>query len=112
MIELILKSYFNILFLVGASCFALFSLGTYFIFKFNKRDAKARLKSVAADEASTSADDMIAIAGDDLFATQLDLARAFIESGKKQFAKKILQNILMDGSPLQKQEAKLLLGQC
>lgn len=63
------------------------------------------------DDTSMTEADMAAIAGDDLFATQLDLARAFIESGKKQFAKKILENILEAGNPDQRQEAKSLLGQ-
>ena len=116
MIELLLKSYFSTLFLIGMVCFFILSIGMYLIFRFNKREQVLARKIIVpnmgvVEEATTSEADMAAIAGDDLFATQLDLARAFIESGKNQFAKKILENILESGSPDQRQEAKLLLGQ-
>jgi FimV-like protein len=118
MIELILKSYFSTLFLIAVACFFILSIGIYLIFKFNKREKALARKVIVpnmnvVDEAATATSeaDIAAIAGDDLFATQLDLARAFIESGKKQFAKKILENILESGSADQRQEARLLLGQ-
>lgn len=112
MIELIARSYFNILFAVGASCFSILFLGVYFILRKNLREARSlALLERAALSDDVDASDINMIAGDDLFSTQLDLARAFIESGKEQFARKILQNILEDGSDRQQQEARMLLGQ-
>jgi FimV-like protein len=53
--------------------------------------------------------DIRAIAGEDVIATQLDLARAYIEIGKKQLARKILDHTLKQGTLLQQQEARRLL---
>ena len=49
-----------------------------------------------------------AIAGEDIFATQLDLARAYIEAGRIELAKKIILFVLEKGSAIQMQEAKIL----
>jgi FimV-like protein len=57
-----------------------------------------------------SSHDINAIAGDDVIATQLDLARAYIETGRKQLAKKILIYVLTQGTVNQQQEAQRLLG--
>lgn len=53
--------------------------------------------------------DMNAIAGEDVMATQLDLAKAYIEMNQKDAAKKILKQTIKRGSLLQKQEARQLL---
>jgi FimV-like protein len=53
--------------------------------------------------------DMQAIAGDDLIATQLDLAKAYIEMDQKELARPILQEALKQGSATQQQEAQQLL---
>ena len=105
MIELIIKSYFSILLGIGASCLSLLFLGLYLIIK------KSTRPSASSIQDSHITQDIEAIAGDDLFSTQLDLARAFIESDKKQFAKKILESIMEDGNPSQQQEARVLIGQ-
>lgn len=107
MMELIVKSYFSILFAVCASCLSILLLGIYLILRKNVREVRRNFAKIepAVDE------DIHAIAGDDLFSTQLDLARAFIESGKDQFAKKILESIVADGNLEQQEQAKLLLGE-
>lgn len=53
--------------------------------------------------------DIRAIAGDDVITTQLDLARAYIEIGKKKLAKKILDHVMAHGNVNQKQAAQHLM---
>lgn len=53
-------------------------------------------------------EDIQAIAGDDEIATQLDLARAYIEMDQKALAKDILQHVAQHGNVLQQQVAKKL----
>ncbi|MCD6038873.1 MAG: hypothetical protein K0S27_273 [Gammaproteobacteria bacterium] len=53
--------------------------------------------------------DIKAIAGDDRMTTQLDLARAYIEIGKKKLAKKILDHVTQYGNLNQQQVAKQLM---
>src|SRR5260221_14687912 len=53
--------------------------------------------------------DIRAIAGDDVLTTQLDLARAYIEIGKKKLAKKILDHVVQHGNLSQKQVAQHLM---
>ena len=53
--------------------------------------------------------DIRAIAGEDVISTQLDLARAYIEIGKKQLAQKILDHAIKQGNLIQRQEAHQLL---
>jgi FimV-like protein len=67
-------------------------------------------KSVRSSSFIITSNDITAIAGDDVIATQLDLARAYIETGRKQLAKKILEYVLAQGSVTQKNEAEKLLG--
>lgn len=55
-----------------------------------------------------AANDISAIAGDDAIATQLDLARAYIEADKKILAKKMLSQILQEGTHSQQQQAARL----
>ncbi len=57
-----------------------------------------------------SSKDIENIAGDNVLTTQLDLARAYIETDRKSLAKSILTNVLVQGSADQKQEAKRLLA--
>lgn len=54
--------------------------------------------------------DIKAIAGDDVMSTQLDMARAYIEMDKKQFAKKILDHVLQHGDDQQQHEARQLIS--
>ena len=57
-----------------------------------------------------TSNDISAIAGDDVLSTQLDLARAYIETGRKQLAKKILEHVANQGTDAQQNEARTLLG--
>ena len=60
---------------------------------------------------SISSSDIKAIAGDDVCATQLDLARAYIEMGKQKIAKQILDHVIKNGNEIQQQLAERLLVQ-
>lgn len=52
--------------------------------------------------------DLSAISGEDLMATQLDLARAYIEMGNQDAAKQILRDVMKLGNPSQQQAARIL----
>lgn len=54
--------------------------------------------------------DLKAIAGDNVITTQLDLARAYIEMGKTQLAKKILEHVLNHGDDVQRKDASKLIS--
>ena len=54
--------------------------------------------------------DIRAIAGDDVMVTQLDLARAYIELGKKKLAKQILDHVIKHGNSHQQQSARQLMA--
>jgi FimV-like protein len=53
--------------------------------------------------------DMEMLSGEDVVTTQLDLARAYIEMGKKHLAKSILYHVRKQGKPEQQQEARNLI---
>ncbi len=106
-ISLIVKSYLAILLSVAAGSLFAFILGLYFIFRKKKI---APREVVSTTNKLEEHDDVAAIAGDDLLATQLDLARAYIETGKIQAAKNILEQVLAQGDVVQQKEAKQLLG--
>lgn len=96
---LILKAYSNTLYSVGGLALVCFMSGLIYIMRFF-RESDAR-------EALTQ--EMSAIAGDDVMATQLDLARAYLETGSDKLAKTILKTVAKAGSPAQRLEAKRLL---
>lgn len=77
------------------SLFALI-MGLYFIFK-NRQPVEPSI-------------DFSTIAGEDLMTTQLDLARAYMETNNKPLAKPILKAVISKGSATQKKEAKQLLA--
>lgn len=54
--------------------------------------------------------DIKAIAGDDVMVTKLDLARAYIELGKKKLAQQILSHVSEHGNESQQQAAKQLMS--
>lgn len=96
MIIIFIKSYFFLLLAIGVSSVAAFVFGLFFIFKSNKKTNKP-------DE------DLTAISGDDVLSTQLDLARAYIETGSKQLAADILKMVVKQGNVEQQKEARTLL---
>ena len=53
--------------------------------------------------------DLDAIAGDDIMATQLDLAKAYIEMNQKKSAKKMLKSVAKQGTKVQQAEAHRLI---
>ena len=97
MMTLIIKSYLAILLSIGVGSIFIFALGVYWIYQ-------------GLQPKSQHDSDYAAIAGDDILATQLDLARAYIEIDNKTSAKKILDSILSKGSHSQQEEAQRLLS--
>lgn len=80
--------------------------------------SKNRLQQIRIKENQISAtkssytitsQDIKAIAGEDLMATQLDLARAYIEMDKKSLAKKILEHVIEHGETTQQTAARELI---
>lgn len=140
MIALIIKSYFTIFLSVGIGCIIFFAVGLIFIFKklirhnsslsiknsaeetqfIYERNAVSRTlhpkteieDNIKRENLATTPviNDISAIAGDNVISTQLDLARAYLETDKKSLAKKILQDVILQGDHLQKKEAEHLLS--
>jgi len=113
MISLIIKSYFVIFLAIGAGLvFIMLSSLFWFLIR-NRLLIQEKIITDAEPIKPTpiriSSKDITAIAGEDVFATQLDLARAYIETGRKQLAKKILQFVIQQGTSIQQEEAKRLL---
>ncbi|VVC75863.1 hypothetical protein AQUSIP_11600 [Aquicella siphonis] len=121
MILLIIKSYLILLVSIGAGSLFMLAIGLYFIFRKPPPSRKIVLPANSAAQTASlgfqSADrssewhDLTAISGDDIIATQLDLARAYIESGKNDLAKTILHYVAEQGSASQQQEAQQLMIQ-
>lgn len=97
MIYLIIKSYLTLLVAVSGGSLLILIVGSYLILR--------------KPTISTSSD-FDAIAGDDVMATQLDLARAYVEADKSSLAVPILESIISQGSNEERQEAKRLLSTC
>jgi FimV-like protein len=119
LITLIIQSYTAILVAIGAVALLVFALGLYLMFK-PQREKSGSLASITPvqfnlDRTDKSllpdtAHDVSEISGEDPLATQLDLARAYIETGKKQFAKIILTAVIREGSSTYQEEAQRLLS--
>lgn len=112
MITLIIHQYLNILLCVGIASVLLLLVGSLvllFLFSNKKSAAKEASQKI---EMTEHAQDISAIAGDDIIATQLDLARAFIETDKSIEAKQILEEVLIQGDKVQQEEARNLLLVC
>lgn len=117
LINILVQSYSTILLAIGSAAIITFMVGLYLIFRSTTPKAKPKSKklNIAMREPlkislPDTAHDVTPIAGDDPMATQLDLARAYIETGKKQFAKLILQSVIREGSEDYQEEAKRLLS--
>lgn len=100
--------------LFGISVSLLIVIAFYWIFSANSRSLekqKAQLSARTAHEKAftISSKDIETIAGFDVMTTQLDLARAYIETGRKNLAKNILNNVVLHGNAEQQVEAKRLL---
>ena len=97
MITLLFKSYFAVLITTGLACVAILLAGIYSIFRINTPK-------------HSPSNDLSSIAGDDVLSTQLDLARAYLETNNKHLAKPILRLVLEQGSKTQITEARMLLS--
>ncbi|OGT38440.1 MAG: hypothetical protein A3F11_09940 [Gammaproteobacteria bacterium RIFCSPHIGHO2_12_FULL_37_14] len=115
MILLFIKSYLYIFTVVGLSAIIIFLIGLFIIVKIFRSPhqhtiSQASNQKIQHSKIQITSSDIRAIAGGDTIATQLDLARAYIEVGKKQLAKKMLDHIIQKGNGTQQQQAKNLLG--
>lgn len=95
---------FTFIVIIGASIFAVST-----IYLDRRKQAENKKKQRASKNIITS-HDIRAIAGEDMMATQLDLARAYIEVGKLHLAQQILDHVSRHGTLTQHQEAEQLLN--
>jgi FimV-like protein len=118
MINMILKSYSAILLAIGFASLAVFIFGLYMLFRPTAWLARPRLRKTSKAQSAevpaqtklvVTSSDISAIAGDDVMTTQLDLARAYIETGRHLLAKKILEYVRTHGNDFQQEEADRLL---
>ena len=93
----------------------LISLAVFFIFFIKKNKKKKLIKIIQESKPIKqpafiiTSQDIKAIAGEDMIATQLDLARAYIEIDKKKLAKKILEHVAQNGNSGQQLAAYQLM---
>ncbi|HTM63690.1 MAG TPA: FimV/HubP family polar landmark protein [Gammaproteobacteria bacterium] len=129
--NIIIKSYSSILIAIGSAALFFFMLGSYLIMRLSrskfpddvvedteevqsapptsstpKRPRRVSDKTILSETLS----DVSAISGEDPIATQLDLAKAYIESDKGQLAKIILTAVIRSGNSAYKDEAQRLLS--
>lgn len=97
MITAIINSHFTLFLSLGLVALFIFVLGLYLIFRNPVQENKEEQVDVTA------------IAGDDVITTQLDLAKAYIETDRKHLAKNILETVVKQGSRVQQEEAQRLL---
>src|SRR5436190_15586139 len=99
MILHIIKIYFSLILSIGVISVVIFLMGLYFILRKPRHEKKKKNslavstkpdKNVVNIEAS-QLQDLTLIAGEDVISTQLDLARAYMETGKNQLAHTILK---------------------
>lgn len=107
MIEIILTSYRTLMASIGAAALLLFLLGSWLILR---TTWKMPVSDSACTDSPPPAEDLTAIAGDDVIATQLDLARAYIETGSGKLAHAILKRVMQQGGKAEQQEAQRLLS--
>jgi FimV-like protein len=115
MITLILKNYFTIILSITVMAVSIITVGSYCLVRrfFAKSTAPIAATNNNKKETVVNSEpfsDFTTIAGDDLISTQLDLARAYIETDKRQLAKTILDLVIKQGTKAQKDEAQELLS--
>jgi FimV-like protein len=99
MIIQIIKCYFVILLSLSIVSILIFGVGLRWILIRNSTDSSSPLSP-----------DLMAIAGEDVIATQLDLARAYMETNQVALAKSMLQVVMAEGNSSQRKEAQRLLS--
>jgi pilus assembly protein FimV len=131
LINIIIKSYSSILIAIGSAAGFFFLLGSYLIIRLSRTkavDVEDTSVEVVPKASSTPSaprkprkvsektilsetlNDVNAISGEDPIATQLDLAKAYIESGKGPLAKIILTSVIRNGHENYQDEAQRLLS--
>ena len=120
MLSLIINSYYTILLSIGVGAVFVFMLGLYLIIKRSHRSitkkpgiegrAMVKQSAIFCQIEEEVAPDFTPFAGEDVIATKLDLARAYLEADKKPWAKTILVSVLLQGNTLQQEEAERLLA--
>lgn len=123
-LSIILQSYSSILIAIGCAAIAIFMLGLYFIIRLSRNEAVS-IESHSENVSDTpsrkqkhrpekitpsSVSDVSAISAEDPIATQLDLAKAYIESGKNPLARIILNTVIKNGHAAYQEEAQRLLS--
>lgn len=109
MILHIIKIYLSLILSIGMTSIFIFILGLYFILR--KPSGTKKIKNPPTED-SKHLHDLTLIAGEDVITTQLDLARAYIETGKNQLAKTILEYVVAQGNAVQQNEAQQLMTLC
>lgn len=119
MILHIIKIYFSLILSIGVISVVIFLMGLYFILRKPRPEKKKKNslavstkpdKNVVNIEAS-QLQDLTLIAGEDVISTQLDLARAYMETGKNQLAHTILKYVVAHGNAVQQNDAQQLMMQ-
>lgn len=100
--------------LIGLVTSILIFLSLTFFFSKTENYSQNQDKTTGPATASTkpftiSSKDIETIAGDDIMLTQIDLARAYIETDRKNLARNILTNVIQNGIPELQREAHSLL---
>lgn len=119
MLLLILNTYLYVFLFIMFGAIFILSAGLYLIFRKKEtpinviHDRKNDIVTLHRKPSAVaiSSQDFNAISGDDVLATQLDLARAYIETGRISLAKKILLHVSEQGKVAQQREAENLLFQ-
>lgn len=121
MLLAIIQSYLTLLVSIGLASLGILIIGLYFIFRkptpkqtIVDDDFDEEVETVLISEPVPMAegyDDLIAISGEDVMTTQLDLARAYIETGKNEAAQDILHYVIEQGNETQQAEAQQLMIQ-
>lgn len=99
-LDLLIHSYITLFSVIMGVASVAFLSGAVFIVR------AYRASAMRAEMTET----MTPIAGDDVISTQLDLARAYLETGSAILAKTILKAVVKQGSATQREEAKRLLN--
>jgi FimV-like protein len=103
----------HIIFVAELTLFSvIFFLIILLIFKKKKSPSPLTIRQAKKNHSSIviTSQDIKAIAGDDMLTTQLDLARAYIELGKKKLAKQMLEHVIKHGNDGQRNAAVQLMN--
>lgn len=109
MLLIFLQTYLKVLVSIGAVCLFVMVFGLLWILK---PKSKRRTNHIDLVWRTSEQEDLSSISGNNIYSTQLDLARAYIETNHLHLAKQILDTVMKHGSKPQQQEAEKLLASC